>query len=367
MLKSEWKKPGLIVLSISILILGSILFGFQNCSGEFQAVQNHLALSKGPPEVKPVYADCANYIINEPVSTLSGTCLHSLQENLTRGVVRSYANFFEFTPQYPLYSDSASKRRWIYIPVGSKIDTSDPDNWVFPVGTMVWKEFSLGGKKLETRQIEKISDGVGVSNWRFSVYVWKVDQMEADIITASFSALTKEEIAPYAAADFYNSYRVGNPSTCVNCHSGVKDGVQGFSYLQLSKSGASFNVSQDWAKSFLSVPPVNFDQIPGSEQDKMVIGYLQTNCSTCHNGIRHPLSFRHRFGATSLMDENVIQVARSRENFIVPGDPTGSTIYQKFSSGSMPPGFLINKDQAYIESMKDWIFSMNSTLISGSK
>src|SRR5690242_4440897 len=38
-----------------------------------------------------------------------------------------------FSPQYPLWTDGAAKRRWISLPPGSAIDASDPDVWVFPV------------------------------------------------------------------------------------------------------------------------------------------------------------------------------------------------------------------------------------------
>src|SRR5512137_3035620 len=55
-----------------------------------------------------------------------------------------------FSPQYPLWSDGAAKRRWIRLPPGATIDASDPDEWDFPVGTRVWKEFTFG-RKVETR------------------------------------------------------------------------------------------------------------------------------------------------------------------------------------------------------------------------
>src|SRR5947209_7643500 len=58
-----------------------------------------------------------------------------------------------FSPQYPLWSDGAEKRRWIRLPRGTQIDARDPDHWVFPVGTRIWKEFSLG-RRLETRMLE---------------------------------------------------------------------------------------------------------------------------------------------------------------------------------------------------------------------
>src|SRR5512136_3067556 len=37
-----------------------------------------------------------------------------------------------YSPQYPLWSDGAVKRRWIYLPPGTAIDASDPDIWLFP-------------------------------------------------------------------------------------------------------------------------------------------------------------------------------------------------------------------------------------------
>ena len=40
-----------------------------------------------------------------------------------------------FSPQYPLWTDGATKRRWISLPPGTAIDGSNPDNWVFPIGT----------------------------------------------------------------------------------------------------------------------------------------------------------------------------------------------------------------------------------------
>ena len=59
--------------------------------------------------------------------------------------VRAYA------PGAPVWSDGADKSRWVYLPAGTKIDTSRMDEWTFPNGTKIWKEFRLGGKRIETR------------------------------------------------------------------------------------------------------------------------------------------------------------------------------------------------------------------------
>src|ERR1700761_9828980 len=53
---------------------------------------------------------------------LSQTCLAQLlgQEG---SAATQYSNIFEYAPQYPAYSDGATKRRWIYLPTGAQIDT----------------------------------------------------------------------------------------------------------------------------------------------------------------------------------------------------------------------------------------------------
>ena len=35
----------------------------------------------------------------------------------------------DYSPQYPLWSDGATKRRWVLLPPGQTIDASDPDVW----------------------------------------------------------------------------------------------------------------------------------------------------------------------------------------------------------------------------------------------
>ena len=63
-----------------------------------------------------------------------------------------------YSPQYPLWTDGAAKRRWIHLPAGKFIDARKPDAWEFPVGTKLWKEFSFG-RRVETRYIERRASG----------------------------------------------------------------------------------------------------------------------------------------------------------------------------------------------------------------
>src|SRR5262249_15711432 len=81
-----------------------------------------------------------------------------------------------FTPQYPLWSDGAAKRRCIPLPARTAIDASNPDAWGFPVGTRLWKEFGFD-RPVETRMIERLADG----SWRFATYVWNFEGTAAEL------------------------------------------------------------------------------------------------------------------------------------------------------------------------------------------
>ena len=61
-----------------------------------------------------------------------------------------------YAPAVPLWSDGAQKQRWISLPPGQVIDNSDPNEWTFPVGTRVWKEFSKAGQRV--RPIRRKTD-----------------------------------------------------------------------------------------------------------------------------------------------------------------------------------------------------------------
>src|SRR5258708_10258882 len=77
--------------------------------------------------------------------------------DIAAGVVAADAR--PFAPSYWLWADASSKRRWLYLPPATTIDTTDLDGWVFPLGTKVWKEFALAGKPLATRLLEKRASG----------------------------------------------------------------------------------------------------------------------------------------------------------------------------------------------------------------
>src|SRR5262245_9039318 len=94
----------------------------------FGGISLYLALSATPAagDVRPW-----------PPQKLSDTGLY--RDPVTRTIA---AEARVYSPQYPLWTDGATKLRWVALPKGSAIDAKDAEAWRFPVGTRFWKQFS---------------------------------------------------------------------------------------------------------------------------------------------------------------------------------------------------------------------------------
>jgi hypothetical protein len=174
-----------------------------------------------------------------------------------------------YQPGSTMWADGAASSRWIWLPAGSKITTTDVGNWVFPVGTKIWQEFRLLGARIETRFLWKVSGGF----WFRATYAW--------------NAL--ETAAPQATAGIPNAhglpYEIPPVSRCEQCHNGAADFVLGFEIVGLSMPQATgLNLTALKQKAMLSNPPASTPTIPGDSSTSTVLAYLHANCGTsCHN------------------------------------------------------------------------------------
>jgi len=203
------------------------------------------------------------------------------------------ADVVPFSPQYPLWSDGAAKRRWIYLPPGTRIDATRPDAWEFPRGTKLWKEFSHG-RAIETRYLSRGMDGI----WRFGSYVWNVAGTEAALAPASG---LRDLSSPASSKEWASGARYTIPSEndCRACHEGAPVPVLGFSALQLSPdrdplaphadaAASAVNLRTLTARGLLSgLPPALLAKPPriaaSSPAERAALGYLHGNCGNCHN------------------------------------------------------------------------------------
>jgi len=226
-----------------------------------------------------------------------------------------------YTPAFPLWSDGADKRRWIWLPPGARIDTANPDEWGFPVGTKLWKEFRVGGRRVETRLLWRLPDG-----WLAVPYAWRADGRDADLVLDGVrDARGTDHDIPSARA-------------CVGCHGGHASFVLGFSAIQLAPSLDAF-------ADRLTVP------IPPSPPAPAALGYLHANCGSCHHGNRPP-------SATWLAPPP------SFDAYLRVGDPTASTriapivpaLLERMTGRRrrMPPIATKHPDPAGIAALRAW-------------
>ncbi len=178
-----------------------------------------------------------------------------------------------YRPLHFLWSDGAEKERFIYLPPGEQIDTSDPDNWVFPVGTRIYKTFSLDGVRLETRLLEKHGSGTGPAEWYMRAYVWNETQ---DRVTEHMGATPLQNVLG-------TEHDVPSQAQCIECHSGVLDTSNSFSAIQLNHDLGGLNLQTLLDEGLLSDPIALTDAvIPGDRATSDALGYLHANCGNCH-------------------------------------------------------------------------------------
>ncbi|MBI2395276.1 MAG: hypothetical protein HYV09_37250 [Deltaproteobacteria bacterium] len=217
--------------------------------------------------------------------------------------------FVEFEPAYPLWSDGLHKRRWIYLPPGTKIETGpnpvtgaapNMDRWVFPVGTRFLKEFARSdGKRLETRIWERTATG-----YRYGAFRWRADQSDADYTeTGGPAALTLDD---------GTVHDIPARAECAKCHDGEPGKGLGFSAVSLSKpplSPSDLTLLRVIERGWLSHPPSSLPDpalgspVPGTSIEAKGMGYLHGNCAHCHNplGVANAvdMQLRVRYGETN--------------------------------------------------------------------
>lgn len=288
----------------------------------------------------------------------------------------------QFAPQYPLWSDGAKKKRWIYLPPNKPIDAAHVDDWVFPVGTKVWKEFSFS-KRVETRHLEK----VGKNLWTYASYVWNDDETDA-VLVSEKGLPNHHEIAPGIRHD------IPGVIDCKACHEGQgRDVVLGFNLLQLSSdrdpnvpNGEPLTPDMITLRTLMEqnriarMPEYFLKNAPrigaSTPRARAALGYLYANCGGCHNST-DPLSsvgmfLKGRFkndNNSAQWDFQTVIGQKSKYQIpdlptdssfrIMPGDPLKSAVAFRMNSRNpyrqMPPLGTKIVDQKAVALITSWI------------
>jgi mono/diheme cytochrome c family protein len=285
-------------------------------------------------------------------------------------------------PQYPLWSDGVTKTRWIRIPDGATIDVSDPDAWVFPVGTKLWKEFALDGRKIETRLMWRASE----DKWEFVTYLWNAEQTEATLAPEDGVA-NHVPLTPDAA------YSIPSHSDCLACHGSGASPVLGFSTLQLSDDRdplalharplAPGDVTLRTLDTYRLLSPRRADWVRKPPRirtadpiERAALGYLAGNCGHCHNtrGPLGPLGLAVAHATAqpaalaTLVDVPgsymVPSVPEERSRRVASGRTDWSAVAYRMGSrrpsSQMPPLGTVLVDEEALDLLCGWISGMGA-------
>ncbi len=190
-----------------------------------------------------------------------------------------------------LFSDHASKHRYVYVPKGQGAAYNESDVFDFPVGSVLIKTFAfapdmrdaaLDERWIETRLLIRKEEG-----WVAYPYIWNAEQTEA-VYSPVGGKQKIETIGPDGQTLSIN-YAVPNRNQCKECHR-VGDALMpiGPKARNLNHVGpAGVNQLADWTeRGILAGAPATPPAVPYAYSDAPLgdraRAWLDINCAHCH-------------------------------------------------------------------------------------
>jgi len=291
--------------------------------------------------------------------------------------------FVGYTVQSPLWSDGASKRRWLALPEGDTIGYRPDAAWQFPEGSVFVKHFEMALDEREPARFTPLETRLFVAgaggNYYGITYKWNPDGTDADAVTEPIVGALELIDADGNARS--QTYYYPGPRDCLTCHNQHAGYVLGVRAAQLDGPyGADTPITHqlhDWAHRglFGDSPPAFDDVVPlapladeSLSLEDRVRSYWDGNCSMCHGvlrDIRANWDARYR---TPLAEQGVIGgislfgAADGSTLLIEPGVPQRSILYQRSATRveglRMPPLGSERPDDAYSKLLERWISSL---------
>jgi cytochrome c551/c552 len=332
------------------------------------------------------------------------------------------ANAIYYEVNSPFWSDGAAKTRAFVLPDGGTIHVKDcePDagdasiaecvapngvpsgsadtgKWVFPVGTVMIKNFLFSGKLVETRLLMHVDGATAAliangTDWVGYNYEWNEAQTEATI------APNKRVAVTFDAGTETVTWNYPSFQDCILCHTAAT-GTLGPETDQMNRTVDGGNqIATFVAKGFFDdtapKPPYAAPMLepyanaalglvgppPDASVEELSRSYLSANCGFCHRPDVHDLGFDLRYSLTfaqvgicGLPEENSIpNFTGSYEDF-APGDHASSSMWirmnipiplsdpgEEFDVGRMPLIASYVVDTQAVSLIGQWIDSTTS-------
>ena len=208
---------------------------------------------------------------------------------------KAAASLIAYDVNSPLWSDGATKERYMSLPAGGKIHVKDctaepatcmpiesggtgedEGHWDLPVGTVLMKVFIIDGKRVETRLITHRNE----TTWVGYSYEWNDDETDATL-------LPDQKDKPLAN----QTWHYPSPSQCLECHTKAGGRSLGPTTAQMNRDheyadGMMNQVDKFDALGLFDKTPTKIDGYPDPKgTDDLEVrarSYLQANCSICH-------------------------------------------------------------------------------------
>jgi uncharacterized repeat protein (TIGR03806 family) len=314
------------------------------------------------------------------------------------------AGLIPYTVNAALWSDGASKQRYLALPGDSQIDfdaivypygdthPGHPRGWRFPDGTVAVKTFFLdlepgnpaSRRRLETRLLhfeqrpgtQEYGDGY----WRGYTYEWDDEQTDAVLVDRSGKDRTftiKEK-----GGERTQTWHFPSRSECTGCHTMPAKYVLGLNTLQMNRDfdygGRSANQLRTLEhigvfKAPLPQPPEELPHLVDYSDRKEPLeararSYLHSNCAHCHmkwggGNAEFELLATLDLKATRILTDKPQHgtMGLSDAGLVVPGAPERSVILQrmkKTDATRMPRIASSVVDEEGVRIVEEWIKEM---------
>jgi uncharacterized repeat protein (TIGR03806 family) len=328
--------------------------------------------------------------IYSPIDKLSQTgCMDPV--TLTNFVSRAVP----YEVNSPLWSDGATKSRAFVLPTGMKIHVkdcaanptecpqgaADTGKWVFPVGTVMIKNFMFDGKFVETRLFMRVNSGSDSSSWVGYGYEWNEAQTEATIAPTD--------------RDLNKSFHTGartvtwnypSRADCIKCHDPNGGSTLGPETAQMNRVVNNANqIDTFTAMGVFETPPAKPYKAAlvapypgqagsppaGTSIDVEARSYMHANCAFCHRpqgqypnfDLRFDTAFADRMICNAMAKKPIMTSSGMATKIFVPGDHANSAMWQRAheldpDKGRMPQIGSYVIDTPGVQLIADWIDSI---------
>jgi uncharacterized repeat protein (TIGR03806 family) len=285
---------------------------------------------------------------------------------------RPLAGLIPYEVNAPLWSDGATKQRWIALPDGARIHVNADGDLDLPPGTVTIKTFSLGGRRIETRFFVRLLSG----EWSGYTYEWDEGGSNASVLP--------EGSRRRMIGD--RQWHYPTRAECLTCHTQAAGRTLGLELGQLNREVAleglpPGNQLAAWASldlfdtSLPAEPPARLPVLPAPADARLAVdqrarAYLHANCSICHRPgveLTGRTDFRFSTPLAAMMTCNAeprdLLKAPADARILVPGDPDRSMIVvrmRELGRGRMPEVGSLSVDAEGVALVSDWIRALSA-------